>query len=103
MAKILLLLTMFFKFVKEKITDLKNFKFDMKNWKKYVFWAVVLVVFIGAGLYLKYAGFGAALMALLFFAGGCLLGWLGKMFYDKFIKPVVGDKETVPSDSGKEN
>ena len=103
MTKILLLLTMFFKFVKDKITNLKDFKFDLKNWKKYVFWAVVLAVFIGAGLYLKYAGFGAALMALLFFAGGCLLGWLGKMFYDKFIKPVVGDKETVPSDSGKEN
>ena len=41
------------------------------------------------GLYLKFTGFGAALMALIFFAVGGVCGWLGKMFYDKFIAPVI--------------
>lgn len=59
------------------------------NWKKIVFWAVIAIVLIGGGLYLKFAGFGAALMSLVFFAVGGVCGWLGKMFYNKFIAPVV--------------
>lgn len=58
------------------------------NWKKIAFWAIIIIVFVGAGLYLKFAGLGATLMSLLFLAGGCVLGWLGKVFYSKFIAPV---------------
>lgn len=59
------------------------------NWKKIVFWAIIAVILIGGGLYLKFAGFGSALMALLFFAVGGVCGWLGKVFYNKFIAPVT--------------
>lgn len=59
------------------------------NWKKIVFWAIIAVILIGGGLYLKFAGFGSALMALLFFAVGGVCGWLSKVFYNKFIAPVT--------------
>lgn len=67
--------------------------FISDKWKKILFWVIVLIAFIGGGLYLKFAGFGAMLMALAFFAGGCVCGWFGKIFYEKFIAPVVKKEE----------
>ena len=56
--------------------------------KKIIFWAVIAIVLIGLGLYLKFAGFGNTLMALIIGAVGAVAGWLAKMFYDKYVKPV---------------
>ena len=56
--------------------------------KKIIFWAVVAVIFIGIGLYLKFSGFGDTIMALIIGAVCAVAGWLAKMLYDKYVKPV---------------
>lgn len=54
--------------------------------KKWIFWLIVAVVVIGLGLYLKFAGFGDALMAVVFGGIGLVVGWVAKILYDKYIK-----------------
>lgn len=54
--------------------------------KKWIFWAIIIIIIIGIGLYLKFAGFGNTLMAIFIGAVGVCLGWILKWFYDKYIK-----------------
>ena len=54
--------------------------------KKIIFWAVVVVLLIGLGLYLKYTSFGVTVVTILVGLGGIVLGWIGKNLYDKYIK-----------------
>ena len=45
--------------------------------KKIIFWVVVIVLLLAFGLWLKYASFGL---------GGIVLGWIGKILYDRYVK-----------------
>lgn len=54
--------------------------------KKILFWAVVAVLVIGLGFWLKYASFGATIITIIVGAAGIALGWVGKMLYDKYIR-----------------
>lgn len=54
--------------------------------KKVIFWAVVVVLLIGLGLWLKYTSFGVAVVTILVGLGGIVSGWLAKMLYDRYIK-----------------
>ena len=54
--------------------------------KKIIFWAVVVVLLIGLGLWLKYTSFGVAVVTILVGLGGIVAGWIGKILYDKYIK-----------------
>ena len=54
--------------------------------KKIIFWAVIVVLLIGLGLWLKYTSFGVAVVTILVGLGGIVAGWLAKMLYDRYIK-----------------
>ena len=54
--------------------------------KKIIFWAVVVLLLIGLGLWLKYASFGVTVVTILAGLGGIILGWIGKILYDRYIK-----------------
>ncbi len=54
--------------------------------KKIIFWAVVVVLLIGLGLWLKYTSFGVTVVTILVGLGGVVLGWIGRMLYCKYIK-----------------
>lgn len=54
--------------------------------KKILFWAVVAVLVIGLGFWLKYASFGATIVTIIVGVAGIALGWFGKMLYDKYIR-----------------
>lgn len=54
--------------------------------KKIVFWAIVIVLLIGLGLWLKYTSFGVTLVTILVGAAGLVVGWIAKILYDKYVK-----------------
>lgn len=54
--------------------------------KKLIFWAVVVLLLIGLGLWLKYTSFGVTVVAILVGLGGIVLGWIGKNLYDRYVK-----------------
>lgn len=54
--------------------------------KKIVFWAIVVILLIGLGLWLKYASFGVTIVTILVGLGSIVLGWFGKVMYDRYIK-----------------
>lgn len=54
--------------------------------KRIIFWAVVIVLLIGLGLWLKYTSFGVTVVTILVGLGGIVLGWIGKILYGKYIK-----------------
>lgn len=54
--------------------------------KKIIFWAVVIVLLTGLGLWLKYTSFGVTIVTILVSLGGIAAGWLAKMLYDRYIK-----------------
>lgn len=54
--------------------------------KKIIFWVVVAIVIIALGIYLKYAAFGTTVVTVLVGLGGIVLGWIGKVMYDRYIK-----------------
>lgn len=54
--------------------------------KKIIFWAVIVVLLIGLGLWLKYTSFGVTVVTILVGLGGIAAGWLAKMLYDRYIK-----------------
>lgn len=54
--------------------------------RKIIFWAVVVVLLIGLGLWLKYTSFGVAVVTILVGLGGIVIGWLAKMLYDRYVK-----------------
>lgn len=53
--------------------------------KKIVFWAVVVVLVVGLGLWLKYTSFGVTLVTIIVGACGVVLGWIGRILYGKYI------------------
>lgn len=54
--------------------------------KKITFWVIVAVLVIGLGIYLKYASFGVTVVTILVGLGGIILGWIGKILYDRYVK-----------------
>lgn len=54
--------------------------------KKIIFWVIVAVLVIGLGIYLKYASFGVTVVTILVGLGGIILGWIGKILYDRYVK-----------------
>lgn len=54
--------------------------------RKIIFWAVVVMLLIGLGLWLKYTSFGVTVVTILVGLGGIVAGWIGKILYDKYIK-----------------
>lgn len=54
--------------------------------KKIIFWAVVVVLLIGLGLWLKYTSFGVTVVTVLVGLGGIVLGWIGRILYGKYVK-----------------
>lgn len=53
--------------------------------RKIIFWAVVVMLLIGLGLWLKYTSFGVTVVTVLVGLGGIILGWFGKILYDKYV------------------
>ena len=54
--------------------------------KRIIFWAVVVVLLIGLGLWLKYTSFGVTVVTILVGLGGIVLGWIGKNLYDRYVE-----------------
>ena len=54
--------------------------------KKIIFWAVVVVLLVGLGLWLKYASFGVTVVTILVGLGGIVLGWVAHILYGKYVK-----------------
>ena len=54
--------------------------------KKIIFRVVVAIVIIALGIYLKYAAFGTTVVTVFVGLGGIVLGWIGKVMYDRYIK-----------------
>lgn len=54
--------------------------------KKIIFWAIVIVLLIGLGLWLKYTSFGVTVVTILVGAAGLVVGWIAKILYDKYVK-----------------
>lgn len=54
--------------------------------KKFIFWAVVVLLLIGLGLWLKYTSFGVTVVTILVGLGGIVLGWIGKNLYDRYVE-----------------
>lgn len=54
--------------------------------KKIIFWAVVVILLIGLGLWLKYTSFGVTVVTILIGAAGLVVGWIAKILYDKYVK-----------------
>ncbi len=54
--------------------------------KKIIFWAVVVVLLVGLGLWLKYASFGVTVVTILVGLGGIVLGWIAHILYGKYVK-----------------
>lgn len=55
--------------------------------KKILFWIIiaVIIVIIGLGFYLKFSSLGSTIMAIIFLVVGIIVGWLAKVFYDRYI------------------
>lgn len=43
------------------------------------------MLLIGLGLWLKYTSFGVTVVTVLVGLGGIILGWFGKILYDKYV------------------
>ena len=54
--------------------------------KKLIFTAIVVMILIGLGLWLKYTSFGVTVVTILVGLGGIVLGWIGKILYDRYVK-----------------
>lgn len=54
--------------------------------KKIIFWALVVVLLVGLGLWLKYASFGVTVVTILVGLGGIVLGWIAHILYGKYVK-----------------
>lgn len=57
--------------------------------KQLIFWIVILMVFVGIGIYLKYASTGATMMALLVGITGIVVGWVARILYVKYVTDKV--------------
>lgn len=54
--------------------------------KKIIFWAVVVALLIGLGIFLKYASLGVTVVTILVGIGGLILGWIAHILYGKYVK-----------------
>lgn len=57
--------------------------------KQLIFWIVILVLFIGIGIYLKYASTGATMMALIIGITGIVVGWVARILYVKYVSDKI--------------
>lgn len=54
--------------------------------KKIIFLVVVSIAIIALGIYLKYVAFGTTVVTVIIGLGGIVLGWIGKILYDRYVK-----------------
>lgn len=54
--------------------------------EKIFFWANVAITIIALILYLKNISFGVTVVTILVGIGGIVLGWIGKILYDRYVK-----------------
>lgn len=54
--------------------------------KKIIFWAVVVVLLVALGIFLKYASLGVTVVTILVGLGGIVLGWIAHILYGKYVK-----------------
>lgn len=54
--------------------------------KKIIFLVVVSIAIIVLGIYLKYVAFGTTVVTVIIGLGGIVLGWIGKILYDRYVK-----------------
>lgn len=54
--------------------------------KKGVFWIIVVVVVVAVVVLLKVFPLWVSLTGVVCLGVGCVIGWWGKMFYDRYIK-----------------
>lgn len=55
--------------------------------KKIIFWAVVVVLLVALGIFLKYASLlGVTVVTILVGIGGLVLGWIAHILYGKYVK-----------------
>lgn len=54
--------------------------------KKIIFWAIVVVLLIALGIFLKYASLGVTVVTILVGIGGLVLGWIAHILYGKYVK-----------------
>lgn len=54
--------------------------------KKIIFWAVVVVLLVALGIFLKYDLLGVTVVTILVGIGGLVLGWIAHILYGKYVK-----------------
>lgn len=54
--------------------------------KKQIFWLIVTLVVLALIVFVKVAPVWASLTGIISFGCGVVIGWLGKVFYDRYIK-----------------
>lgn len=54
--------------------------------KKIIFLVVVSIAIIALCIYLKYVAFGTTVVTVIIGLGGIVLGWIGKILYDRYVK-----------------
>ena len=54
--------------------------------KKQIFWLIVAIVMVALIVFVKVVPAWASLICCVSLACGIIVGWRGKMFYDKYIK-----------------
>ena len=62
-----------------------NLKLIIMN-KKQIFWLIVAIVVVALIVFVKVVPVWASLIGSVSLACGVIVGWRGKMFYDKYIK-----------------
>lgn len=62
--------------------------------KQLIFWIVISIVFVGIGIYLKYASTGATVMALLVGITGIVIGWIARILYVKYVSDKIEVKKS---------
>lgn len=53
--------------------------------KKIIFWAIVAVLIIGIGLFLKFSAFGTTIMSIVIGVVGVVVGWIAKTLYNRYV------------------
>lgn len=56
--------------------------------KKLIFWLIVVAIAIAMAVLVKVYPLWVSLQNILVLAAGLIFGWWGKMFYDRYIKPI---------------
>lgn len=54
--------------------------------KKMIFWAIVILLLIALGVFLKYASLGITIITIIVGLGSLVAGWVLRILYCKYIK-----------------